>query len=58
MISFDPDAFIVLDIDAIDLPIIYYFRKGSRPCAAVGCFGFFARWLSYFHRPLSLVAVA
>jgi len=43
---------------ANDLPILYYFRKVSRPCAAVGCCGFLALWLLYFHRPLSLVAMA
>jgi len=32
----DPTACIALVDDANDLPVLYYFRKGSRPCAAVG----------------------
>jgi len=54
----DPTAFIALVDDANDLPVLYYFRKGSRPCAAVGCLALLARWLRCFYRPLSLVAVA
>jgi len=54
----DPSAFIALVDDANDLPILYYLRKGYRPCAAVGYLGRLARWLRCFHPPLSLVAVA
>jgi len=57
LVPWDPSAFIALVDDANDLLILYYFSKGSRPCA-VGYLGLLARWLSCLHRPLSLVAVA
>jgi len=58
MVPWDPSAFIALVDDSNDLPNLYYFSKGSRPCAAVGYSGLLARWLSCLHRPPSLVAVA
>jgi len=58
LVSWDPTAFIALVDDTNDLPILFHFRKVSRPCAAVGYLSLLARWLSWLHRPLSLVAVA
>jgi len=43
LVPWDSTAFIALVDDANDLPILYYFRKGSRPYAAVGCLGLLAR---------------
>jgi len=54
-----PTSFIALVDDANDLPILYHFRKGPRPCAAVGCLGLLARWLrcwSFCSKPMTQAA--